>query len=82
MVSKAPDVLANVSMNKEKEECSYLLFRIIFTFVRGDALTSLDPVSKCSLEFGSISSCQNSFRLSKKLRIGIGMGTSEFTLFP
>jgi hypothetical protein len=79
-VSKKSEVLANVSLSKEKEEGSCLLFRIAFTFVRGDGLTSLDPVPNSIFDFGSINGCQNSLYFSKKLRVLISMETSELIL--
>jgi hypothetical protein len=53
---------------------------MIFTFVRGGPLTSLDPVPKSMFDFGSINGCQRSLHISKNLRIIIGMETSEFIL--
>jgi hypothetical protein len=57
-----------------------LLFRIVFTLVPGGPLTSFDPVPNSFSDFGSINRDQNSLHLSKKLRIVIGMETSEFIL--
>jgi hypothetical protein len=78
MVSKTPSVLENLSISTEKQECSYFLFRIVFTFARGDPLTSLDPVPKSVFDIGSINDWQNSLHPSKKVRIVIGMETSKF----
>jgi hypothetical protein len=67
-----------MSLSQEKQEGSYLLFRIVFTLVREHALRPLGSAPKSRFEFGSINVCQNSLDLSKKLRIVISIETSEF----
>jgi hypothetical protein len=52
---------------------------MVFTFVRGGPLTSLDRLPKSISTFDSIDGCQNSLHLSKKLRIIIGMEASELS---
>jgi hypothetical protein len=48
--------------------------------IRGDILTSLNPVPKSIFDFRSINGYQNSVHVSKKLCIVILMETSEFML--
>jgi hypothetical protein len=72
--------LTNVSLSKEKQECSYFLFTIVFTIVRGDGLASLDPVPKSFFDFGSSNGSEKSPYLSRKLCRAIGMATCEFIL--
>jgi hypothetical protein len=67
-------------MSKEKLECSYLPFRIVFIFVRGDPLTLFDPVPKSMFDFGLTNGSENSLYFSKKLRIVIGMEISELII--
>jgi hypothetical protein len=72
--------LADVSMSKETQECSYLLFRIVFTSVHGNPLISLDPVPKIVFDFGWINDCPNSLQFSTKLCIVIVMEIGELIL--
>jgi hypothetical protein len=53
---------------------------IVFTFICGDPLTSLDLLPQSIFNFGSINGSQNSFHVSKKFLIVIG--TRPESLFP